>query len=213
MVYTVRNEIFPSNTYLIVSKDRCVVIDPGLNFEFIEQSLQEHKLIPVAVIATHGHFDHIGSAQDLCEKYTVPFYIHAADYKMTQSANFFLKVARIHHTIKTPKPTHVIETDRQTLNFEGFEPIEIQKYDGHSAGSCVIRYKNSIFTGDMIYVNYIVPNSFPGEDLSKLRKSIVRLFETYTSDIVVYPGHGRSATLGEIKEQNKDLEKFLTEHA
>lgn len=212
MVYTVRNDIFPSNTYLIVSKDRCVIVDPGLNFDTIDTAIIDKGLKPVAVVATHGHFDHIGSAQNLCEKYAISFYIHVADYKMTQSANFFLKIARIHHTIKTPKPTNIIQDEEAILNFDGFEPLVIKKFDGHSDGSCVIQYKNCIFTGDMIYANHIVPNSFPGENLNKLRKSIMRLFENYSLDVVVYPGHGKSATLGEIQEQNKDLEKFLSEY-
>lgn len=212
MVYTVRNEIFPSNTYLISSENKCIVVDPGLNFEIVDGAIIEHGLTPVVIVATHGHFDHIGSAQDLCEKYGVPFYIHAADCKMTQSANFFLKIARINHVIKTPKPTNIIEGEGATFNFDGFEPLVVKNFNGHSEGSCVIQYKNGIFTGDMIYVKNIVPNSFPGENLDKLRKSIIRLFNSYSPDTMVYPGHGCSATLSEIKEQNKDLEIFLSKH-
>lgn len=211
MVYTIRNEIFPSNTYLLTSQEKCIVIDPGLNFDLIDAAIIEKNLIPIAIIATHGHFDHIGSAQNIIEKYNIPFYIHKADYKMTQSANFFLKIARINHMIKTPKPSNIIQGEHTILNFDGFFPIEITNFEGHSDGSCVIQYENYIFTGDMIYANCIIPNSFPGENLNKLRDSIVKLFNSYPDETIVYPGHGRSATLKEIKDQNKDLEKFLSE--
>jgi glyoxylase-like metal-dependent hydrolase (beta-lactamase superfamily II) len=210
MIYTIKNKIFPSNTYVVSGDKECVIIDPGLDTDKILSAITESGLSPVAVLATHGHFDHIGSAENLKQRYNIPFYIHANDVKIMKSANFLLKVAKIEHRILTPTPTHIIEAEEMLLKIEGFE-FEIKNYSGHTDGSCVIRHKDNLFTGDIIFAKQFVFNSFPGEDLSKLRKTILKIYESYPSELMVYPGHGAMDTLANIQNNNKELSAFLNQ--
>ena len=67
------------NCYLVVNPEtgELLVIDPGAEPERIFAAIGDRK--PRAVLLTHGHFDHIGAVDAVCEKYGVPVYIHEAD--------------------------------------------------------------------------------------------------------------------------------------
>src|SRR5437588_7225586 len=71
---------FETNCWLIAAdgSDEAVVIDPGFEPDRVHALLDAAGKRPVAVLATHGHFDHIGSAGLFCGD-DIPFYIHEAD--------------------------------------------------------------------------------------------------------------------------------------
>jgi glyoxylase-like metal-dependent hydrolase (beta-lactamase superfamily II) len=210
LLFKVKNEIFSSNSYLLKDKlsDFCVLIDPGLDTQAIDKILNELKLKPIAIIATHGHFDHIGSVTFFKNKFNIPFYMHEADLKISQSANFYLKIARINHKIETPKPDVLFKEKKETITIGNFE-LCIYNFPGHSAGSCIIKQDKYLFTGDIIYKKGLGFNNFPGEDKAKLKHSIQEVFETFPDDCLVLPGHGESEYLINIKNNNQDLINFL----
>ena len=210
MVYSVRNQTFSSNTYLLSDEDErfCLIIDPGLDEVLIDNRIQELHLTPVAILSTHGHFDHVGGVSYFKDKYSIPFYIHEADVKISQSANFFLKIAGIDHKIHTAKPDQLFHGDFENIILADFT-LEIYNFSGHSKGSSVIRHGNNLFSGDIIYKKSLGFNNFPGEDKAKLRESVIKMFDTFPDDTTVFPGHGESEYLGNIKKGNTDLINFL----
>ena len=59
---------FQVNTFVVHLKDKYVfVVDPGGDILTISQFLAAQELEPVAIVCTHGHFDHIFGIQDLRE--------------------------------------------------------------------------------------------------------------------------------------------------
>lgn len=209
-IILVRNSTFVSNSYLLCNRDNqtCVVIDPGLDAGIMLRTIEDSGLTPIAILSTHGHFDHIGCARDLQERYAVPYYLHEADLKLSQSANFFLKVAGIPHSIKTPKPDILLNATIPVLQLDGFR-IGVSHLPGHSPGSCVFQWKQYVFTGDILYKNGLGPESIPKEDKTLLKASIVKLFGLFPEDIIVFPGHGQHDSLGSIKLNNMALKQFL----
>ncbi len=210
LLYTVRNEIFSSNSYILREKlsDFCLLIDPGLDTQVLDKKLTDLNLKPIAILATHGHFDHIGSVSFFKNKFNIPFYMHEADSKISQSANFYLKIARIDHKIETPKPDVLFKEKKETITIGNFE-LCIYNFPGHSAGSCIIQQDKYLFTGDIMYKKGLGFNNFPGEDKSKLKHSIQEVFKTFSDDSLVLPGHGESEYLMNIKNNNQDLINFL----
>jgi len=180
MVYLVRNKLFSSNTYLVSDVDEkfCLVIDPGLDESAIDNKIQELNLSPIAILSTHGHFDHVGGVSFLKEKYLIPFYMHEADVKISKSANFYLKIAGVNHKIKTADPDFLFHDYYEKITIGNFD-LEIYNFSGHSNGSSVIKYKNNLFTGDIIYKDSLGFNNFPGEDKNKLRESVIKMFEIF----------------------------------
>ena len=68
-------KLLEENTYVIFNeKNDCVIIDPGFGFELIDSFIQSKNLSPIAILATHAHFDHLAGAADLIDKYKLPLY-------------------------------------------------------------------------------------------------------------------------------------------
>lgn len=63
-----------------------------------------------------------------------------------------------------------------------------------------------VFCGDLVFYHSIGRTDFTGGDLSELMCSVEKLFNYVNNDeIVLYPGHGPSTTVGEEKRFNPYL--------
>jgi len=210
MIIRLKNNIFSSNTYLIVNEYEkiCLIIDPGLDELMIDNKIIELDLKPIAIICTHGHFDHIAGVAFFKEKYGIPFYLHESDLKLIKSANFYLKITKIDRQIKIVNPDFLITKNSSQITIFSFS-LTIIRFSGHTIGSCLIQYKNNIFTGDTIFKEGLYLNKLPGENPVELRKSIIEIFEKFDPNVICFPGHGKDATLDYIKSTNLDLISFL----
>lgn len=211
-IHVIKNGIFPSNTYLLQSDNdkSCILIDPGLDTEYIEKTIERLNLKPIAILATHGHFDHIASVSFFKKKYNIQFYLHEADLKISKSANFFLKIAKINFKMDIPVPDYIFKGFMEKILIGEFD-LNIFNFTGHSNGSSIIQYRNCLFSGDIIYKKGMYFNNFPGENKIKLKESIVTIFEMFSQDkdTMIFPGHGEPAFLNAIKENNKELISFI----
>ena len=68
------NEFGGTNCYLVTGSDRALLIDCGTGFCDIRSAVENVTNLPVVLVATHGHVDHIGGAGQFEE-----MYIHRAD--------------------------------------------------------------------------------------------------------------------------------------
>ncbi len=213
-IFLIRNKnFFSSNTYILKNKgnDECIIIDPGFDTDIIDNEIQENNLKPIAIVSTHGHFDHIVSVAFLKNKYCIPFYLHEKDIKISQSANFFLKVAQLDYKIETPKPDFLFKGEYDCLSLNGIE-MEIYNFPGHSPGSCILKIDNNLFSGDILYKNGLGAGSIPKENPEQLKRSILKIFNIFNNDNLVLPGHGASEYVGVIKKNNLELMNFLFEN-
>src|SRR6478736_4866627 len=80
-VFSVVSSVFGARCTVVVADDRsCVVVDPGVGVaDEIVGYVRDNALLPVAVLATHGHVDHTWDAAAVCEALGVPLRLHAAD--------------------------------------------------------------------------------------------------------------------------------------
>ena len=209
-IYTVRNKTFPSNTYLLKNKfnNHCLIFDPGLDANLIDEELIKQNLQPIAIISTHGHFDHIGSVSFFKQKYNIPFYMHESDLKLSRAANFYIKMGHLNFKINTPTPDFLFKESYEKLSIDGFD-LEIYNFPGHSPGSCIIKNNNYLFSGDILYKNGLGAGSIPKEDKTLLRQSILKIFDIFINENLILPGHGASEYIGWIKNNNTDLINFL----
>lgn len=180
-----------------------VVIDPGDDAGKIRRLLQEHRLTPVSVINTHGHFDHIGCD----DEFGVPVYIHAQDASSLgdPGRNLSLLVASSPRSVRQ-KPKTV--EDGMTLRFEGLS-FEVLHTPGHTPGGICLLLKEPqggiVFTGDTLFCGSVGRTDLPGMSHDALIKGIRTKLLTLPDDTVVYPGHGPSSTIGEEKKHNPFL--------
>lgn len=209
MVSRVVNAYLPSNTYVCATNvpGECIVVDPGLDGEAVLREIEARALRPVGVFCTHGHFDHIGSAHDVAERYGTRVYLHRDDRRVARSANFLLMACKIDRRIVVP--TAVTEAfDGMPVRI-GPDTLTFHHAPGHTPGSCMIEFRGALFSGDTIYRDGVGLVDFPGEDEQVLRESIARHWDAFDDDLTLYPGHGGSGPLGDVKRQNAALRAFI----
>jgi hydroxyacylglutathione hydrolase len=206
-IQLVTGGVFPSNAYICTAPidGGCFLVDPGINEPAIDRELTQRGLRPGYVLCTHGHFDHAGGAAYFQEKYGCPVLLHAADLKTLRSSNFLLMAIKISRRITQPQVTR-IEGDGFLVGELG---VRFRHTPGHTPGSCIIEFGKAVFTGDTLYRQGIGLSRLPGENVDTLRASILALWDTLPRDAVIYPGHGASATFGEIRSGNRALLELL----
>jgi hydroxyacylglutathione hydrolase len=203
------NAQLPSNTYLMDTAEpgEVVVVDPGLDREAIERELAARSLTPVAIVCTHGHFDHIGSAYELQQAHDAPLYMHGADVRVAKAANFLLMACKIDARITVPRFDHLVE-DGAEVDIAG-DTLRFIHTPGHTPGSCMVEFRGTLFTGDTVYRDGIGLVDFPGEDKDVLRRSILAVWDRLDDELWACPGHGGCCRLGSLKERNSALRGFL----
>ena len=190
-----------SNCYIVkVSKADAVIIDPGDDAEFIIEKLQTAELTPLAILATHGHFDHIMAGFSLQAAFNIPFYIHKKDdfllTRMRQTALHF------HETDPGPPAIPTFFEEKTKLRI-GDSEIKIIETPGHTPGSVSFRIGDNLFVGDLLFADGTIGEvTHSYSDREKDKKSIKKILKLDT-DFVVYPGHGEEITVGELKDKFK----------
>jgi len=73
-----------TNVYIAYNKEslECFIVDPSAQAGNIIDTIKEHNLKPVAILLTHGHFDHIMAVNELVKEYNIKVYISKFDDEM-----------------------------------------------------------------------------------------------------------------------------------
>lgn len=193
-VETIPINTYDVNCYLAENTDthELLIIDPGAEAQRIIETIRDRT--PVAVLVTHGHFDHFSAADRICERYNIPLYIHELDApKLHDAVKNESRTFGFNVTVET-KPTAV--TDGQTLALAGME-IAVLHTPGHSKGGvCYLLPENrGIFCGDTLFYQGYGRHDFGDGDFVELKQSLRRLMNLHPK-VVAYPGHGRQTFAG-----------------
>ena len=181
-IYRIENKIFPSNTYLVIDNltNKCAIIDPGLDVDIIISTLFEYEFIPLAIISTHGHFDHVGGVKSVQKFFDIPFFIHEKEVRNLKQNNFFLKISKLNLSIDIPVPDYTFTNEFDMIKIENF-CFNIYNYPGHTDGSCLIQFKNHLFTGDTLYKNKLGLSKNFGENNKELKNSLSKIYNYFDS--------------------------------
>lgn len=195
-----------ANCYFLINGQDCLVIDPGDEANFILEQLQRQKLHLVGVMATHGHFDHIGAVGEIQLSFDVPLYIFEKDKflvdRLKETAEYFL--GNKQGIIKPITVKYLTETKLKISNFE----FQILKTPGHTPGSCCYYFKKEkvIFTGDTLFKNGIGRYDFSYCSKKDLKQSLEKIFKL-PEETTVYPGHGEETSIK--KEMRRSFSFFI----
>ena len=175
-----------TNCYIVSNENtlECVVIDPGDEANRILDYIEDNKLKCVAILLTHGHFDHVGAVDEVAESTGATVYMHELDDAKVSS--MFMMSYHL-------PESGVYLKDGDVLNLAGLE-FHIMATPGHTLGGVTIRCEDALFTGDTLFKGSCGRVDLPGGDLNTIMDSI-RFICQLPGDYEVYPGHMDSSTL------------------
>jgi glyoxylase-like metal-dependent hydrolase (beta-lactamase superfamily II) len=207
MVKSVLND-FTENTYIVSEGNDCYIIDPGTNFEGIKQVIEENNLNVLAVLLTHGHFDHTGSLNQILEEYDVSVYLHELERDFMFDVNLNLS-GITYHKFKIESKSRII-TIKDGHEFPlGTFKIRTIHTPGHTRGCVSYLYKKYIFAGDTLFKGTVGRTDLPTSDAYELEQSLKRILEETKDNTVVYPGHGHFTTILNEKYDNPFLKNVI----
>ncbi len=211
---------FPSdatatNCWVVAPADgeQCVVIDPGIGVgPRLDELIVEHRLHPVAVLLTHGHFDHTFSVLPVCQARDVPAFIHPAD--RAQLADPWSGVGMpagtpLFGTLTFAEPDDVRELgDGDTVPIAGLD-FGVRHAPGHSAGSVTFGLVDDeqpvLFSGDVLFNGSIGRVDLPGGSMADMQRSLREVILPLDDATLVHCGHGPSTTIERERASNPFL--------
>ncbi len=207
---------FAANCYLVATGPRseCVIIDPGQDAEEgIDDVIDEYHLQPVAVLATHGHIDHIWSVAPVCGARGIPAFIHPADRALLSDPARGLSLTPgqlLFGGLTFTEPDDVLElTDGMRLELAGLDLI-VDHAPGHTPGSVTFRLPpateaGTLFSGDLLFAGSIGRTDLPGGDYGTILASLARVCLPLPGETQVLAGHGPQTTIEAERAHNPFL--------
>lgn len=187
------------------------LIDAPPDPEGVAALIGRHDLVPIGLLATHGHVDHIGGAGKVVARFAVSAYLHPDDSWLAADP-----IAQLRALWGMVPPGEYDPPDRyehvvhdQVLSLAGYE-VRVVHTPGHTPGHCCfyIGSEGVLFSGDQLFAGSIGRTDLPGGDYDTLMRSMAERVVTLPTDTVVFPGHGPTTTLARELATNPFLEEL-----
>lgn len=212
-IHRLENGPIQENAYVLHLEGRAeaVVVDPGDEASRLAEAIKALGLKPVLLVATHGHFDHIGAVDALAKAFGAPFAMHAADKflleRLEDTAAFYGQ-----QPTREPAVTQALQGG-ETLSVAGFD-LKVIATPGHTPGGLCFYHApsagsgqaGSLFSGDTLFQGSVGRSDTEGGSHEVLIQSIHQRLLTLPDATRVYPGHGDATTIGDERRQNPHLQ-------
>lgn len=190
-------------TYIVGSREtrEVAIVDPAWDIDSLLKHLEEKDYTLKAALATHYHPDHVGGS----------FSGHNVEgVARLMELNPVKVYANKHEAEGMKKVTEISDSDLvkvdsgDTLKLGNIE-VEFLHTPGHTPGSQCFRIKNTLVSGDTLFIQGCGRVDLPGSNSEDMFASMRKL-STLPDDTLLLPGHNYghvpNATLGETKGMN-----------
>lgn len=194
------------NTYILYNENKdCCIIDPGCYFASEEKALsdfvQTAGLNPVLLLNTHCHLDHIFGNRFIQKTYGLELHIHKLEEPVLERGPDTGQLWQLPFDNYDGELAYLKEGEDIKI---GNDTLHVLFTPGHSPGSVSFYNKEEkfIISGDVLFNGSIGRTDLPGADFATLEESIRTKLYTLPEDVIVYPGHGESTTIGDERKGN-----------
>lgn len=208
-----------THCYLLIGNDRALLIDTGLGISNIYEQVRKLTNKPVAAVATHIHWDHIGG-----HEYFPEFYAHEAELDWL-NGKFPLPLQAVKnmvadrcelpedfcfdgYAIFQGKPGRLLD-DGDTIDLGG-RTIQVLHTPGHSPGHLCFweDEKGYLYSGDLVYEGTLFAN-YPSTDPQSYMTSLEKIAVLPIKQI--FPGHHSLNIFPELVVKMRDAFRRLNE--
>lgn len=190
-----------TNSYIGYDTDtkEGILIDPGYDGLKIISKIVELDVKIKYILITHGHADHIGALKELQKFTNAKIFISDEDYDVLcgKKEGYFETLGVEKFNIKNAEKLR----NGDNIKFGNYS-LEIISTPGHTSGSlCFYEAStNLVFTGDTLFSNCYGRCDLESGSFYDMKNSLNKLFNRFSGDTKIYPGHGKISTLNEAKK-------------
>ena len=194
--------IFPTNSYFYID-DKTLhgfLIDPGAEADKLLKIIDAKNFVIEKILLTHGHFDHIGAAQEIQDKLKIPICMQKNGKAYVENINWNLS-AYFNLDMTLKNVTYLEDYSQIFLDANKNFGLKIIPVAGHTTDGAIFYSKNDsvAFVGDSIFLNSIGRTDFPGGNEITLRKNLRDKIFTLPNDIILLSGHSDPTTVANEK--------------
>ena len=211
VVGTHLSQPFAQNAYVVRRRDepsRTLVVDAGFEADALAERLRSEGREVTAVVATHGHIDHIAGNAAFRRVFPDAELVCArGDAAMLTDPALNLSALFGQPVVSPPADRLIDEGD--TFESAGVS-LRVRHVPGHSPGHVVLVWRPAeesghapmVFGGDCLFRGGIGRYDFPGGDGPLLVRGIREKLYCLPDATVVLPGHGPPTTVGAERRDN-----------
>lgn len=184
---------FAANTYLVTKGKVAVLIDCAAPAADVLGALEKEDAKLLAILLTHGHFDHMLTVADVKAKTGAPVYLASADADLPADGEKNAYSLFFGSDRSYPDADFLFDNG-DTLTFDKLT-FKVLATPGHTRGSSCFLCEDTLFTGDTLFAAGYGRCDLFGGDMKALVASLKAL-SALPHDLTIYPGHDRTEVLG-----------------
>ena len=203
IVYPVTvQEFIPTNAYFYIDRATRsgVLIDPGAEAGRLLKVMKEQDFHLLAILLTHGHFDHIGAAEELRKELGIPVVMHENGKNYAEQPDWNLS-SNFGEDFTLQSVTY--KKDGDLIEFPGAPALHLRLVHtpGHTTDGCIYydEARHIAFVGDTIFAGSFGRTDFPGGNEGLLFRSIKDKILTLPEETTLLSGHSEPTTVGREK--------------